>query len=49
MERRDLQKRIEELEREKENLQISISQLKENLSKRFDNLPQTEGNDFECR
>lgn len=49
MERRDLQKRIEELEREKRNLQISISQLKENLSKRFDNLPQTEGNDFECR
>jgi hypothetical protein len=49
MERRDLQKRIEELEREKRNLQISISQLKENLSKRLDSLPQTERNDFECR
>jgi len=49
MERRDLQKRIEELEREKRNFQISISQLKENLSKRLDNLPQTERNDFECR
>jgi hypothetical protein len=49
MERRDLQKRIEELEREKRNLQISVSQLKENLSKRLDNLPQTERNDFECR
>jgi prefoldin subunit 5 len=49
MERRDLQKRIEELERAKRNLQISIIQLKENLSKRLDNLPQTQRNDFECR
>jgi len=49
MARRDLQNRIEELEREKRNFQISISQLKENLSKRLDNLPQTEINDFECR
>jgi regulator of replication initiation timing len=49
MDGRDLQKRIEELEREKRNLQISISQLRENLSNRLDNLPQTEKNDSECR
>jgi hypothetical protein len=49
MERRGFKKKMEELEREKRNLQISISQLKENLSKRLDNLPQTERNDFECR
>lgn len=49
MERRGLQKRIDALVREKRNLQISISQMKENLSKRLDNLSQTERNDFGCR
>jgi peptidoglycan hydrolase CwlO-like protein len=48
MQRTEVQKKIDSLMRESKNLKMSISQLKEKLSRRHDNfaLPQAEINDF---